>query len=220
MCGRRSSGVGKKFASARTGISIARRTAKVRVVVVVPRRHRIDGGVARIEHGAVRPVEQRPRAARDQHRLDRVGQAEVLRVDSERPPRAARRRHPTAGSSSARPPARRASRPAAPPAPETAPGRSRRPSGCRCPRPSPSWPGSPRRSGGSRTQSRPARDRSATRPRALARRACRSSPWGEHLTTPGACAPSAMTALSQSPPPSGAEPCANSASPALGPIAA
>ena len=177
MCGRRSSGVGKKFASAAHRDLDRARAAQVRVVVVVPRRHRVDRHVARIEHRAVRPVEQRPRAARDQHRLDRVLQPEVLRVVSAPPPRAARARRPTAGSWSARPRARRASRPAAPPAPETAPGRSRRPSGCRCPRPSPSWRGSRRRCAGSRSRSRRARDRSATRPRAPARRACRSGPW-------------------------------------------
>ena len=49
-------------------------------MVVVPRRDRIDGDVAGIEHGPVQAVEQRPRAARDQHRLDRVVEAEVPAV--------------------------------------------------------------------------------------------------------------------------------------------
>ncbi len=45
------------------------------VVVVVPRGHRVDHLVAGVEHAAVGGVQDRPRAAGDQHRLERVSGA-------------------------------------------------------------------------------------------------------------------------------------------------
>ena len=57
------------------------RAGKVRVVVVVPGRHGVDRGVARIDERAIRSVEERPRARRDDDGLDGVRQAEVARVE-------------------------------------------------------------------------------------------------------------------------------------------
>ena len=45
---------------------------ELRVVVVVPRRHRKDHAIARVDEDAVRAVDRRPRAARDEHGADRV----------------------------------------------------------------------------------------------------------------------------------------------------
>ena len=66
----------------RTPGSRSLRAREVRVVVVVPRRHRVHGDVARIDQRAVRAVEQRPGAAGDEHRFDRVFQPELALVEA------------------------------------------------------------------------------------------------------------------------------------------
>ena len=65
---------------------------------------------------------QRPRAAGDEHRLDRVVEPELARVEARAPPRAARARRPTADSSCAPPRARSRCRRAARPGRGTARG--------------------------------------------------------------------------------------------------
>ena len=53
----------------------------VHVVVVVPARHRVDHPVAGIAQGAEDAVDDRPGAAGDEHRLDRVAQAQLALVE-------------------------------------------------------------------------------------------------------------------------------------------
>ena len=80
-CGRIWSGVGKKFDFAVDADRNPAGAGQVRVVVVVPRRHRVDRDVARLEERAVRAVEERPGAGRDHDGLDGVGEPELARVE-------------------------------------------------------------------------------------------------------------------------------------------
>ena len=159
--------------------------AEIGVVVVVPRRHRVDRHVAGVEHRAVRTVEQRARAAGDQHRLDRVREAQPLGVVARH--RLAKPEHAVGGrvvglaGGQRRPhPVQQRSR-----QPGTAPDRSRRRSGCRCPPPWPSGRGSRRRSARSPTRPRRARDPTTTRRRWLHRRACLRDPCADYRTSTG-----------------------------------
>ena len=149
------------------------RATQVRVVVVVPRRHRVDRRVAGIEHGAVRTVEQRPRAAGDQHRLDRVREPEVLRVEAR--DRLAQADDAVRGRIVRLPGGQRRAHAVQQRGRRGKLGRvevaDRQVADLRALRLS--WRGSRRRCAGSRSRSRRARDRPATRPRAPDRRACR-----------------------------------------------
>ena len=60
----------------------AARAGEIAVVVVVPRRHRIRDRFAGIDQRAIGGVDERARAARDEHRLHRVLESELAPVEA------------------------------------------------------------------------------------------------------------------------------------------